>query len=82
MKTEVGELLRKAWKMSGSTPCRHFKLSRERTARGDHTGALLCCAGGLTLRRGRQGDTRASGLTLLRQTNGFAVYNCVTTVLH
>jgi hypothetical protein len=51
MTTEVGELLRKAWKMNGSTPCRHFKLSRERTARGDHTGAFLCCACGAYIER-------------------------------
>jgi hypothetical protein len=32
-------------------PCRHFKLSRERTARGDHTGAFLCCACGAYIER-------------------------------
>ena len=54
MKTEVGELLRKAWRMHGSNPCQHFKLSRERTARGDYTGAFLCCACGAYIERGSQ----------------------------
>ena len=52
VKTEVGELLRKAWRMTGSDPCQHFKLSRERTARGDYTGAFLCCACGAYVDRG------------------------------
>jgi hypothetical protein len=54
MKTETAEMLREAWKAKGSQPCRHFKLARERTARGDHTGDFVCCACGAYVERGPQ----------------------------